>query len=307
MKAIAYFSNGLGNFVIMMPAFQAVAELTEEKKIDLCLDHAWRDSRRPAVEEIANRWPVIGKVLSWPKDNVDGEYRYWFYSSHGSKCEIVYKFLQGMKGKIVAKPNWRSSMVHESEHYMDIARAMGYSGPVPKVQFPLSDGPVLDLKRPIIGICNGWFRTEEMYWEKKGWPHFERLAPVLRRYFGASIVGIGGAGEIPSGVALDADFAGKLTITQTAKVLSQLDLFISTDTGPMHIANILDIPLISMFGPTLTSKSAPRGKKSTVLMSGLSCSPCQEMGSFFTCQKNLCMDSISVGDVVVTARARLNK
>lgn len=306
MKAIAYFSNGLGNFIMQMPAMEAVASMTDSKTIDICLNNEWRDSRRPAIEDICKAWSVADRVISWPKDQInEGNYDLWFYSPHGSNCDVMHKFLHHMKHRPVAKPSWRSSLVHEVDYYMEIAYAMGYHGLIPEVNFPLADGPILDLPRPIIGICNGWFRTEKMYWQKKGWPHFKQLVAVLRRYFGGSIIGIGGKGEIPSDTIVEANFEGKLSILQSAKAIKQLDLMITTDTGPMHLANILDVPLIALFGPTLTSKNAPRGKHSSVLMSGINCSPCQDTGGFYSCEKFACMERITVGDVIAKAKEKL--
>lgn len=305
-KAIAYFSNGLGNFIMQMPAMAAVASITDSKTIDICLNDEWRDGRRPAVEDICEKWPVVGKVLNWPKDKLDEEiYDLWFYSAHGSNSEVSHRFLHNMKHSPVPKPSWRSSLIHEVDHYMEIAYAMGYRGSIPEIEFPLADGPILDLPRPIIGICNGWFRAESMYWQKKGWPHFKRLAVVLKRYFGGSIVGIGGGGELPSDAIVDADFGGKLSILQSAKAIKQLDLMITTDTGPMHLANILNVPLIALFGPTLINKNGPRGKRSSVLVSKEECAPCQDTSRFYNCNKFACMENISVGDVMAKAREKL--
>jgi hypothetical protein len=306
VRAIAYFSNGLGNMIMALQSWQAVASLTDTKTIDICLDDSWRDSRRPAVEEICRAWPVVDRVISWPKDPLnENEYDLWFYSAHGSTCDIVHKFLNNMRHRPVPKPGWRSSLIHEADHYMEIAYAMGYQGPPPKVEFPVADDPVLDLPRPIIGICNGWFRTQNMNWQKKGWPYFMQISGVLRGYFGGSVVGIGAKGELPVEAILDANYAGKLSILQTAKVLSQLDLLITTDTGPMHMANIMDVPLIALFGSTLTSKNAPKGKNSTVLISGLSCVPCQDSTPFYNCRKWACMEAIGVGDVMALAKEKL--
>ena len=305
-KAIAYFSNGLGNFIMQMPAMEAVASMTGSKTIDICLDDGWRDGRRPAVEDICKAWSVIDRIISWPKDQInDGDYDLWFHSAHGSNCEVVHRFLGNMKHHPVAKPSWRSSLIHEADHYMDIAYAMGYQGSIPKVEFPLMDGPILNLPHPIVGICNGWFRNENIYWKKKGWPHFRLLSKTLKNYFGGSVVGIGGGSEIPQDVILDTDFAGKLPILQSAKVISQLDLVITTDTGPMHLANILDVPLIALFGSTLTSKNSPRGRNSSVLMSEVSCAPCQDTSRFYNCQKFACMEGITVGDVMAKAKEKL--
>jgi ADP-heptose:LPS heptosyltransferase len=306
VKGICYFSNGLGNFIMQMPAMQAVASMTDSGKVDICLNDRWHDSRRPAVEDICRAWPVVDKIISWPKEDFnERDYDLWFYSAHGSGCDVVGRFLNNMKHRAVPKPAWRSSLVHETDHYMDIAYAMGYRGPVPQVEFPLSAEPVLDLPRPIIGICNGWFRTEKMYWQKKGWPHFEKLSAVLRSYFGGSTVVIGGKNEVSAHVKVDANFGGELPILGSAKVVSQLDLLITTDTGPMHLANAVGIPMIALFGPTLVSKNGPRGKSSEIIISRESCAPCQDKPAFYGCKKFACMESITVADVMVAARRKL--
>ena len=308
-KAIAFFSNGLGNFVMGMSAMAALASMTDSKTVDICLDDHWRDSRRPAVEDLCREWPVVGRVISWPKDALnENEYDLWFYTPHGAGCDVVSTFLHNRRMAYpVPKPNWRVSLTHEGDHYMEIVRAMGFQGIVPRVEFPVTDDPILDLPRPIIGVCNGWFRTEKNYWEKKGWPHFERLGLVLTGLFGGALVGIGGKGELPVEMKLGANFGGKLTILQTAKVLSQLDLLITTDTGPMHVADMLDVPLIALFGSGLPSKNAPRGRNSSVLISGRECVPCQDSAAFYNCTRFACMESISVGDVVAKAREKLGR
>ena len=305
-KAISFFGNGLGNMVMLMPALAAMSTLTETGKIDIVLDDRWRDMRRPAVEEILFNWKVIDRVISWPRETFDPrEYDLWYYSGHGNgSCQIVDLFIQKLR-YVVAKPSWRGSKMHESNHYMEVAYAQGYEGPVPEVNFPLADGPILDLPHPIIGICNGWFRGTK-YWEKKGWPHFERLSSVLKMYFpGGALVGVGLEGELPTGTRLDADYGGKLTILQTAKVISQIDLLITTDTGNMHIADTLDVPLIALFGPTLTTKNRPIGKRSHVLTASMECVPCQDTRAFSSCEKAICMEEIKPGDVMAVAREML--
>lgn len=302
-RAIGYFANGCGNFVMMMPALAAVASMADDKKIDLITTDAWKDHRRPAVEEICRMWPVVGKFMSYPSCNLDPRhYDLWFYSTHGSNCDVVNVFHQQMKHVPVSRPSWRGSLIHEADHYMEIAYAMGYEGLVPEVEFPLAADPVLALKRPIIGLCNGAFRTSE--WKKKLWPHFPRLAEVLKQLLGGTVVGIGGPDEL-KGTLMDEDFTGKLSITQSAKVLSQCDILVTTDTGNMHIANMLGIPLIALFGSTLVSKNGPRESGATVLQCGLECAPCQDTGRFYHCSNPTCMEAISVGDVMASVREKL--
>jgi ADP-heptose:LPS heptosyltransferase len=305
MKAIAYFSNGIGNLVMMMPALQALSERTANK-IDVVLNSEWSDSRRPAVEEILRAWDVVDRVIEHPRENFDPRaYDLWFYSPHGASSVASTVFTSQRKTRPVPRPNWRESFEHEVDHYMEIARSLGYEGPAPQVQFPRAPSPILngEFRRPLIGLCNGYFRTS--YWAKKGWPYFAGLSNVLKRLFGAGVVAVGAAGEVPSSARLDGDFGGVLSITQTARLLSQLDLLVTTDTGNMHIADSMGVPLVALFGSTLTSKNAPRAKTSTVLSAGASCAPCQDTGRFYRCAKAACMESITVGDVVAAIKEKM--
>jgi hypothetical protein len=301
-KSIAYFANGIGNFIMMMPALQAVASLANDGVVDIVIDDRWVDHRKPAVIEICTAWPTIGKVIKYPSERLnENGYRHWFFTTHGVTHDAGLVFLPRM-GKIVPKPNWRSSRVHEVDYYMDVARGIGYEGMKPEVEFPLAENPVVNLPRPIIGLCNGYFRTSTHYWDKKGWYYFPRLSEILTLFFGGSVVGLGRENELPKEAKFTADYAGKLSILQTAKVLSQLDLFITTDTGLMHMADILNVPTIAMFGPTLVTKNGIRGENSHILQSSLQCVPCQETSAYHICKLSECMRSISIEDVMAKAK-----
>ncbi|MCK9597693.1 MAG: glycosyltransferase family 9 protein [Sphaerochaeta sp.] len=305
MKGIVYFCNGIGNLVMMMPAMQAVASLTDDEKIDVVLGD-WHDNRKPAIMEILDTWPVVDKVFVPPYKFNPNRYDLWFHSYHGSNTEVVNVFKHKMTHKPVAKPAWKSSMMHEVDHYMEIAYAMGYQGPVPRIDFPVSSNPDLsELKRPIIGICNGYFNVG--YWEKKAWPNFAQFVEVAKRYFGGTVVGIGSMGEL-TGVGLDEqmDFSGRATILQTSKIISQMDVLVTSDTGNMHIADAMNVPVVTLFGSTLISKNGPRGDKAMILSSGVECAPCQDTGRFYTCKDYVCMRSINVGDVVSVVRHKLS-
>jgi hypothetical protein len=303
-RAIAYFANGIGNFVLSMPALQALRDLSGSPA-DLCLPDIWTDYRRRAVIEIANAWDVIGKIIEWPEQNFNpDDYEYWFYSPHNSGSDLSILFTERRRGMAVPRPAWRESMIHEEDHYMDIVYALGYEGSRPEASFPLSSLPILDLSHPIIGICNGAFGTPE--WVKKRWPHFARLSEVLMQYLNASVVAVGGDNEMQD-IPCTRNYAGELSILETAKVISQCDLFISTDTGNMHIADRLSIPVLTLFGSTLPSKNAPRGREAKIVSPDMECSPCQDSGRFHRCKDNECMKNISVGDVMATARKILKE
>ncbi len=303
-KAICYFANGLGNFILLMPAIQALASMTDEKKVDICLPDEWSDYRKVLVEQICESWPTVDKVIHFPREQLnEGEYDLWFWTAHGASSQGMKVFLRNARHRAVPKPHWRSSRIHERDHYMEIARAMGYVGDIPRVDFPLAEKPLLNgIRRPVVGFCNGAFKTKE--WQKKHWPFFGKLAEVMKQFFGGSIIGLGGPDELV-GVSLDQDFTRGLKVTETAKVMTQCDLIVTTDTGPMHLADLLDIPMVAIFGPTLTSKNAPKSSRASTILSGANCAPCQDAPQFYHCSRYLCMEKINVSDVMAVARGKL--
>jgi ADP-heptose:LPS heptosyltransferase len=301
---VSYFKSGIGNLIVATPALQALASMDPSGKIDVCLAQKWKDSRVPAIRDILEACPFVDRVVEYPGRMNGG------YSTHfiPLQCETseAGKYIQARtKFNRIHWPgeNWPATKRHEIDANMRLVRALGYGGRTPPLYVPIADEPVLDLPRPIIGVCNSAFGTS--VWAKKHWPYFAPLADTLKRWFGGSVVGVGGAREL-SGVRLDEDFCGKLRFTETAKVISQVDLFISTDTGCMHAADALGVPMISLFGPTLTSKNAPVGSRSVALKSRTGCSPCQYTSMFHTCTVYLCMNSITPGEVMREARRMLS-
>jgi ADP-heptose:LPS heptosyltransferase len=68
------------------------------------------------------------------------------------------------------------------------------------------------------------------------------------------------------------DLTGKLTIGESAELLSRASLFIGTDSGPLYLAEAVGTPTLSLFGPTNPLFSAPRGEKHSYLYEELFCS-----------------------------------
>ncbi len=93
--------------------------------------------------------------------------------------------------------------------------------------------------------------------------------------------------------------AGLFSIKQTAYLISKCGIFISNDTGPMHIAAAMGTPTIGIFGPESPKRYAPFGRLNTSVYQGANCSPCVEIyrGHAPECTNPVCMENISVDDV----------
>ena len=82
---------------------------------------------------------------------------------------------------------------------------------------------------------------------------------------------------IKAGVKNYKNLAGKTTIAELINIISSLDMFITGDSGPMHISAAFQIPTVSIFGPTRDYETSQwMNKKNIIVKKNLSCQPCME-------------------------------
>jgi ADP-heptose:LPS heptosyltransferase len=120
----------------------------------------------------------------------------------------------------------------------------------------------------------------------KQWPEarFHELAARLAADREAALVFTGTTGDraqvaearagLPDRAVLDLTGAGLLTV---AAVIERLDLFVTGDTGPMHLAHAVGTPIVAVFGPSDPARYAPRGLRDRVVRVDLPCSPCNRI------------------------------
>ena len=294
-KTIIYFENGLGNFILMTPAIQALASMDSTGKVDICLSSDWNDSRKPALIDICNSWDIIEDIIEFPKQNFKKKYDSWYYSLHTERSD-AFKIFQVHNPKCGLSVHWGKTMMHEVEYYFEGVRRMGYKGPILSQYMPTSNKPTLaPSERPTVAICNGSFGKLKSC---KQWPHFDKLVHTLKAVYNTRIIKIGYGHELEK-VCGDIDYVGKLSITETAAVLKQVDLFITVDTGNMHIADALGVPTLAIFGGSLLSKNGPLSSACRIIKSGLPCQPCQcTSGLFDKCENPKCLSELYAGDVM---------
>src|SRR5262249_412406 len=121
------------------------------------------------------------------------------------------------------------------------------------------------------------------YGSAKCWPP-ERFAEALNRigaardgdviFFGtAAEKGVSGA--ILTGLKTKPnDLTGETAITGLPSLLSRCDLFVGNDSGAMHVAAAVGLPVVAVFGPTDPNGTAPVTPKRSVVQEKTYCSPC---------------------------------
>jgi heptosyltransferase-2 len=114
---------------------------------------------------------------------------------------------------------------------------------------------------------------------------FADVAEALVRTRGATIVLTGTSAEralietvrrrLPATSVIDA--SGDLDLLELAALLRRMDLFITGDTGPMHLAAAVETPIVAVFGPSAPHRYAPAGPLDRIVRVDLPCSPCNRI------------------------------
>jgi lipopolysaccharide heptosyltransferase II len=141
----------------------------------------------------------------------------------------------------------------------------------------------------------------------------ERFADVASRLArqGYGVVVVGGREDRASGEAIVAtsgglNLAGQTTLAEAAAILAQSALLVSGDSGVLHLAVGLGTPTVSIFGPGIAKKWAPRGPRHRVINQEFPCSPCTRFGYTARCPRQAaCLRQITPAMVIEAAMALL--
>ena len=146
---------------------------------------------------------------------------------------------------------------------------------------------------------------------------FAEVATALGREYGATVVLTGAPTDTALVRAVEADIpdfvrvlnlCGRADVIDLAAVLERLAIFVTGDTGPMHLAAAVGTPVLALFGPSVPARYAPRSAGSRVVRVDLPCSPCNRIRlPPARCRGRVpdCLDGISVDAVLAAARGLL--
>jgi len=121
------------------------------------------------------------------------------------------------------------------------------------------------------------------YGSAKCWPpdRFAKAVNALLSHADAEVILFGTPSELPVSTAIAAELqrapinlTGKTSIADLPSLLSQCHLFLGNDSGAMHVAAAVGLPVIAVFGPTDPHGTAPVTPRLTVVQQKPYCSPC---------------------------------
>ena len=305
MKILIELPTWLGDCVMATPAIENIVNFDNDVQITFIGSFV-------AIEALKNHPKVVKTVVLDKKYRVLyktarnlGEFDY-FFSFRSSLRTKFLKFLISAKNKYQFDKN-KYQHRHQVEKYNDfINDSLDINFPPGKLL--LSTISSQSSTQKTVGINPG-----ASYGSAKRWypEEFAKVASELSDRY--DIVIFGGPGEVD--IALDIEkllikkdvknyknLAGKTTIPELINHISNLDLFITGDSGPMHVAATFEVPTVAIFGPTKDDETSQwMNEKSLIVKKNLDCQPCMKR----TCPlgHHDCMNLIKAVDVLDSVKS----
>jgi heptosyltransferase-2 len=105
------------------------------------------------------------------------------------------------------------------------------------------------------------------------------------------------------------DFIGKLSLLETLALLDESDVMVTHDTGPLHLAGITQVGIVSIFGPTDPRGRLPQRMDTVAIWGGegFACRPCYDGVNYAPCKNNGCMKQVTVAMVTDEVEAVMDQ
>jgi lipopolysaccharide heptosyltransferase II len=300
-------SNWLGDSVISMPAVRAIKRGRPDAQITIL-----------APKQTAAVWrllPEVDAVVSLGKKSLWGAVRLLrergrfdvgivFPNSIRVALELWLSGIPRRVGyaghhrrwllnQIVRQPPSAGPPPHQVEHNLQLARSLGATADATEVAIDGNDRAHGLGSR--LGLCPG-----AEYGPAKRWLP-ERFAEVAEKIGGEWVL-FGTSKDEDCGAQIAAalgerclNLIGKTTLEELIEELRRCRLLLTNDTGTMHLATLLGVPVVAVFGSTEPKLTGPLGAGNHVLRHQVECSPCflRECPLDFRCMKSVRSEEVA--------------
>ena len=302
----------LGDTVLTLPLLAEIKRRYPAEKLTLLCAPVGREllGSHPGIDEVIvddKRHEDAGIMGLWRKAKVLEQKRFTLaISPHKSLRSALLLFLARIPYRVGFRQSKgaflfhalanRNPLRHDVERNLSILEALGISTREcrQRIDFPvvpdskekhrqLLEAAGINLNRTVIGVNAG------SVWATKRWSPdlFAALIRQLKQDVNCEIVLFGGPEDIDTVTKIQAlcgadvvNWCGKTALQDLPAAVSACDLFITNDSGPMHIAVACKVPVVAIFCATTPSLGFyPYSSKAVVVEKELSCRPCSSHGS----------------------------
>jgi heptosyltransferase-2 len=218
----------------------------------------------------------------------------------------------------VSVPSWKKT-AHERFYYLEMLQSARLID-----AYHHADSPVMlecaasaaeegrralgeqGIATPVIGVSPGAAFGSAKCWLPE---RFAESAASLAKARGGTVMIFGAPGDADNCVAVEnalkesatpvVNMAGKTTLRQFIDLAAACSVFLTNDSGAMHVASALSVPTVAVFGSTNPTTTGPAGPYKVVVQEKVKCSPCFKREC--PLENHLCMDSVTSARVVEAA------
>lgn len=208
---------------------------------------------------------------------------------------------------------------HAVDRYLQVGRALDFPATAPEFNLHVADAARLSIERFMGELPTGLRRpyvalSPGTRWPSKDWParEFAAAASLLQEHFGATIFIIAARSSAPDAAYIEravgrdvVNMAGRTSLAEMAALLARMDLLITPDTGTMHIADALAVPLVAVFGPTDPARTGPYFQRSNVITAAGACDKAPCLRRDCPGRGGACMAGVAAGAVFAKASTLL--
>lgn len=262
-------------------------------------------------------------------DTVIVLHRDWRFNFFAFLCGIPERvgFDRNGEGRFLTKKVTVSGIKHNIDQYLEVIKAIGIRDDGKGMNFIISNeaekaADEILTKKGLkkgdinIGVLAGGASNIKTEMPIKRWPvgNYAELSSKIAAD-GYKVMLLGTDSDRPAAEAIlkhvseglnrgnvaknILDLTGKTTLEQTAAVMKKCNVIVTHDSGPMHLASAVDVPVISIFGPTDPREYYPLSRNSYYFwnVENIKCAPCYEDGRFPDCNDPICMKAVTVEQV----------
>ena len=331
-------TNWIGDMVMSLPAMEALRERFPGARITV-LARPWVRAlleAHPAVDRIMEfskgegRVQGLFQVLDAARRAGRGGFDMAVLFQNAFEAALIARLARipvrvgydtDVRGLLLTHPVSRKRAphgVHQVNYYLEILRAMGWDGEVREPHIYVSEKDRtearellsrqgIDHEEKILGVAPG-----AAYGPAKRWPaeRFARVADLAAKEWNARVLILGSAGDaeacraVASGMAGEPlDLCGATSLGEAVALISACSLFLTNDSGLMHVSAALGVPTVAVFGSTDPVATGPRGPRACVVRNPVDCAPCLKT----VCPKDFqCMLGITADAVWEEAKKLLS-
>ncbi len=234
-------------------------------------------------------WPRINGIIAWC---LQADYKVGF-----QRPDTYRHYIYDAKVE-------HSDKLHEIENYRNILRGAGIKpqGLIPNLR---TKSKLLAGNYAVLHLFPGGAMDLQRRWKNERWLE---LAEKIHQQYGVKILLSGGPADNEEAENICAELhrrnipaeniAGKYSLKEMASVLQYAKVVISVNTGIMHYAAAVGVPLVAIHGATSEVRWGPLSSSAAVVKSSPPCQPCISLGFESNCTNPICMKNVSVAMVM---------